>query len=92
MAGTDIFKGLPIEVAMEGERLSRLVYELRENRRKLLGELDCTDEAELLDRIGRGRIAEHPGYEAYLAARILADTREAARDALAQILEEARRR
>ena len=84
----DFYEGLEPEFAKEIELLSHLIYQLRENRGAVLGAYGLTDEAMLLDRIRAGAVAEHPAYEHYLAARILADTREAARSALAERLQD----
>lgn len=74
--------------AAELEQLSRLIYELRENRNAILKAHGVEDEIALLQQILAGKVGEHPAYEHYLAARILADTRETVRMALAQRLQE----
>lgn len=84
------FEGLDYEIAEEIEGLSRLAYQLRENRKAILDGYRVADEATLLECIRTGSATEHPGYEHYLAARILDDTREAVRSALAERLKEAR--
>ncbi len=86
----DFFEGLDYKVAEEVEGLSRVAYQLRENRRAILDGYRVADEAALLECIRTGSATEHPGYEHYLAARILDDTRKAVRSALADRLEEAR--
>lgn len=86
-----IYDSLPPERALEVEQIARLMYETRENRRKVLEALGATDEAGLLARIATGEIPEHPAYEHYLAARILADTHQAARETISQHLKEANR-
>jgi len=83
------FENLDPDTAEEVEQLSRLVYELRENRSTVLQMHGAEDEAALLQRIQNGAVAEHPAYEHYLAARILADTRETVRVVLAERLTEA---
>jgi hypothetical protein len=87
----DFFKGLDYETATEVEALTRLIYELRQNRKALLDSCAVGDETALLEQIRAGGVDEHPAYEQYLAARILADTCEAARDLVAQKLKEAKR-
>lgn len=77
--------------ALELEQVARLIYESRENRRKVLNAVDASDEAELLARIASGEIDEHPAYEHYLAARILADTHAAARQVVGSRLQEINR-
>lgn len=79
------------EQAMEVEQLARLIYETRENRRQVLDALGAQDEAALLARIVGGELDEHPAYEHYLAARVLASTHEAARTTMAALLQEANR-
>ncbi|ATE58587.1 hypothetical protein [Thauera sinica] len=87
-----IYGRLQPEAALHTQQLSRLVYEARENRRRVLEAAGAADEEALLRRIAAGDVAEHPAYEHYLAARILADTHQAAREALNGLLQEANRR
>lgn len=87
-----IYDALPPEAAPELERLARLVYETREHRRAVLQAVGAADEQALLQRIIDGGIDEHPAYEHYLAARILADTHQAAREAMAISLKELNQR
>ncbi len=82
------FDLLPLEAAEQIEQLSRLMYELRENRTRLLAPYQVEDEAELIDAICRGRVAEHPAYEHYLGARTLEATREDVRVRLQALLSE----
>lgn len=86
----DFFEGVAPELAEEIQNLSRLTYQLRENRKAILDGYGVADEAALLECIRTGSATEHPGYEHYLAARILDGTREAVRSALAERLEDAR--
>ena len=85
----DFFEYVEFETATEIEQLARLAYELRENRSAILKLHGVEDEAALLEKIKAAEVAEHPAYEHYLAARILSDTRETARAALAERLKEA---
>lgn len=87
----EFFESVPFETATEIEQLAKLTYELRENRQAALTFYGVADEAALLQKIEAGEVPEHPAYEHYLAARILADTRAAARAALAELLKEANR-
>ena len=81
----------PDEVA-EIDILSRLAYELRENRIAILRPHSAEDEAALLQKIRTGVVDEHPAYEHYLAARIIGDTRETVRAVLGERLKEANRK
>lgn len=76
---------------MEMGKLTHLTYDLRENRKLVLAQHDVRDEAELLSAIRAGTIPEHPGYEHYLAACILEETREEARSILVEKIEESRK-
>ena len=87
----NIFENLEPDVAAELELLSRLIYDLRENRIAVLEPDGAEYEAALLQNIQSGTVAEHPAYEHYLAARILAETRETARAVLAERLKDAAR-
>ena len=88
----DFFKDLDYETATEVEALTRLIHELRQNRNDLLASCAVPDDGILLERINAGELEEHPGYEQYLAVRILADTCETARQLVAEKLREAQRR
>lgn len=86
----DFFDGVDPELAEEIQNLSRLTYQLRENRKAILDGYGVADDGALLECIRSGSATEHPGYEHYLAARILDDTREAVRGVLADRLKDAR--
>jgi len=85
------FENLDPETAAELDQLSRLLYELREHLGSVLGAYGAADPAALLVQIESGAVAEHPAYEHYLSARILADTRDAARTLLGERAKEANR-
>lgn len=87
----NFFDNLPIDAATEIEQLSRLIYELREHRKNVLGAGGAADESALLERIGRAELPEHPAYEQYLAARILGELHDTARAMLAERLKERNR-
>lgn len=80
------------EDAIQLEQLSRLIYELRENRSTILKGYGVADEIALLEQIYTGAVPEHPAYEHYLSARILSDTRETVRAMLAECLKEVGRK
>jgi len=87
----NIFEKLEPEDAQRVDRLAKLAYELRENRAILLRQHGADDEAQLLERIRSGATSEHPAYEHYLSARILAEAREALRAELGGLLQELNR-
>lgn len=87
----NFFENIEPETAEEIDQLSRLIYELRENHNRVLSPYGAEDGAALLQRIQDGAVAEHPAYEHYLAARILADTRETVREVLRERLQEVNR-
>ena len=83
------FENLEPDEAAEIEQLSKLVYELRENRNTVLNPYGAEDEAALLQKIQAGSVDEHPAYEHYLAARVLADTRATVRAIVGERLKKA---
>lgn len=85
----DFFENLEYDEATEIEQLSQLSFELRENRHAVLKPYGVEDETALLQQIQTGAVAEHPAYEHYLAARILADTREMVRAIVGERLKKA---
>lgn len=84
---SNFFERLPIEEATQMEQLSRLMYELRENRNELLRRYEAGDEAILLEKIVSGAVPEHPAYDHYLGALTIAQTREAVSGELKKLLE-----
>ena len=86
------FENLEPDDASEIDSLSKLAYELRENQHAVLKRYDVEDAATLLLKIHDGTVAEHPAYEHYLAARILADTRETVRTVIGTRLKEAQQK
>lgn len=87
----NFFNNIELTDAQELEQLSRLTFELRENRNDILKSYGVADEIELLEQIYTTKIPEHPSYEHYLSARILGDTRETVRVMLGECLNEVRR-
>ena len=65
------------------EALTRLTYELRENRRRILDGWQIADETALLAGVRDGTLPEHPAYEAWLGACILTEAHAHARAQLA---------
>ena len=76
------FENLPLEAAQQLEQLSRLAFELRENGKQILQQHGANSADALLELIRTGVVAEHPGYDRYLAARVIVATREAVRSQL----------
>lgn len=87
----NFFENVDPQTAAELDQLSRLLYELREHSRAVLGAYGAADPVALLGQIESGAVGEHPAYEHYLSARILADTRESVRALLGERAKEANR-
>lgn len=85
---SNFFEKLPFEAAQELEQLSRIAFELREGRKRLLQQHDADSEEALLALVSRGAVAEHPGYDHYLGARILSMTQQAVRQQLQAVMVE----
>lgn len=79
------------QAALDIEQLTRLMYDLRENRKTVLAPYGVSDELALLEQIYTGKLTEHPAYEHYLALRIMAETQESARILVSEKLVEANR-
>lgn len=84
---SDFLKNMTVEEAEQIHNLSRLVYELRENRKTLLTQYSTEDEQALLQKITAGQVSEHPAYEHYLSAKILSQTKESIREDLKNYLQ-----
>jgi len=85
---SNFFEKLPFEAAQQLEQLSRIAFELRENRKRLLQQYDVNSEEALLALVCSGAVAEHPGYDHYLGARILSATQQAVRSQLKVVMVE----
>ena len=83
---SSFFENLPLDAAEQLEQLSRLVFELREDRKRLLQQHGVDSEDTLLEQVRSGAVAEHPGYDNYLAARVLAAARAAIRSQLQAVM------
>ncbi|MHB1173829.1 MAG: hypothetical protein ACYCZJ_01705 [Sulfuriferula sp.] len=79
---SNFFENIPYEEAEHIDRITKLTFELRENRLEVLKRHGVADEAQLKQAIIEGAVEEHPGYEDYLSASILDATREVIRDDL----------
>lgn len=84
-----IYGSLPPDDALEIEKLARLLYEVRSARDEVLARLGAANDVQALASIIGGNIPEHPGYEDYVSARILAGLTSQIRAELATRLEEA---
>jgi len=82
------FDNMTVEEAEQVQSLTRLIYELRENRNTLLTQYSVKDEQALLEKIAAGQAAEHPAYEHYLSANILSQTRDSIREDIKNYLKE----
>jgi hypothetical protein len=69
------FERVPYEQAQQLEQLSRLAFELRENRKALLQPYGVDDEAALLARLVAGELEGPEAYDYYLVVRVLEATR-----------------
>lgn len=85
---SNFFEKLPFTAAQQLEQLSRFGFELRENRKRLLQQYETDSEDDLLELVRGGVVAEHPGYDHYLGARILSATREEVRNQLKAVMVE----
>lgn len=79
----NFFENVEWEVARTLESLSRLSLELRNARDGVLRHYGISHENQLLARLQGGGLTEHPGWEHFLALRILGATREAVRTQMA---------
>lgn len=79
----NFYEHLDWETSRTLESLSRLSLELRNARDVVQRHYGIGEPGELAARILAGDVAEHPGWEHYLGLRILVDTREAVRAAIA---------
>lgn len=84
-------KQVDYQLALDIEQLTRLMYDLRENRKAILAPYGVNDELALLEQIYTGKLSEHPAYEQYLALRIMVETQESARILVSEKLVEANR-
>lgn len=83
---THFFQNVPSEAAQQIDALSRMLYDLREDRKLILARYHADDEKALLALIAEGKVEEHPAYEHYLGAKTLANTREVIREQLRELL------
>jgi hypothetical protein len=83
---TRFFQNVPSEAAVQIDALSRVLYDLREDRKRILAQYDAADEQTLLALIAGGKVDEHPAYDHYLGAKTLAHTREVIREQLRELL------
>ncbi len=85
---SNFFDTLPLAGAEQLEQLARLAFDLRENRKTVLQQHGVDSEDALLQLVCDASIAEHPGYEDYLGARILAVTRDVVRSQMQVVVSE----
>lgn len=82
----NIFEDLPLSVAQQLEQLSRLAFDLREQRKRLLQRHGADSEDVLLQLVSQGAIPKQPALQDSLSARVLAQTREGVRDQIKALL------
>lgn len=62
--------------------VSRRMYDLRERRKRLLTDTGCSDADEILAAVREGSLPEHPGYDAWLAVRLIGERERALQETL----------
>lgn len=82
----NFYDNLSLEDADRIDGLTKLVFDVRENRKALLARYGVEDETALLEKIRSGEFGEHPAYDHYLGAKILDQSREALRNELTELL------
>lgn len=82
---TSFLYNVPTEAARQIDELSCLLYEMREDRKRILAQYEVEEEADMLKAIVAGKVAEHPAYEHYLVVKLLTETREALREQLREV-------
>jgi hypothetical protein len=85
---SNFFENLPYEGAQQLEQLSRLAFDLRENRAQVLQRHGVDSDEALLRLVHEGAVPEHPGYDDYLGVRVLEATREAVRSRMQAVVRE----
>lgn len=71
------FDGVDARAASAIAQVSRRMFDVREWRKRLLAEAGCDDADDMLLAVREGRLAEHPGYEAWLAVQLAAQREHA---------------
>lgn len=79
---SSFFNGIDPQVACNLADISRRMFELREARKHLLAETGCVNADDLMGAMRTGRVPEHPGYEGWLAMRLLGGEEQAHHDSL----------
>lgn len=82
------YRNVSADAALEIEQIAKLMYEVRAFRDNMLAQLGAADAEQALECIANGDLPEHPAYEHYLSARILADLHTQVRAELAARVEE----
>jgi len=76
------FENVDPRVASAISDVSRRMFDLRERRKRLLEDTGCGDADEILAAVRDGSLPEHPGYDAWLAVRLIGDRERALHDTL----------
>lgn len=79
---TNFFENVDPRAATAISDVSRRMYELRERRKRLLAATGCGEADEILAAVRDGSLPEHPGYDAWLAVRLIDDRERALHDTL----------
>ena len=75
----NFFDNISPDDAGQMEQLARVIFELRVSRDDLLKRYEVADAAALLEKISKGVVEEHPGYDHYLSLHVLEGMREVVR-------------
>ncbi|RDI98484.1 hypothetical protein DVT68_08080 [Dyella solisilvae] len=78
----NFFDTVPPRTATAIADVSRRMYDLRELRKRLLDDAGCVEADDLLAAVREGYLPEHPGYDAWLAVRLIGDREIALHDTL----------
>lgn len=76
------FDGMDAQVAGDMAAVSRHMYDLREARKRVLAEFACENADAMIAAVHDGRLPEHPGYDGWLAARLMQEQEAALQEEL----------
>lgn len=87
---TNFFDTIDFDDAEHMQQLSRLMFEFRISRDRLLQQYAVADTLSLLEKIRSGELAEHPAYDHYLSLRVLEEMYANVRAELKEFLPKAK--